>query len=43
MYWLYEMDDERALHMTRIEGRIGYYGSRQLLKRGMMKLSLVES
>lgn len=25
MYWLYEMDDERALHMTRIEGRIGYY------------------
>lgn len=25
MHSLYEMDDERALHVTRIEGRIGYY------------------
>lgn len=25
MHSLYEMDDERALHVMRIEGRIGYY------------------
>lgn len=45
MYSLYEMDDERALHMTRIEeGRIGYYARFAAIpwKRGTMKLSLVE-